>query len=343
MKNWKKKIQVFALCGIIYTLNAWNLQAYGATTNYGPGMSVSTDAPGATGSGSQTPIGPGGATAGGTNQTIPKSYLGGARLTMLSNQSASQMMSVLLETKSGKLIVIDGGTEADAGHLEAAIQAKGGHVSAWLITHPHSDHVGALTTLLNRGTNITIDNVYYNLTGIEWYQTNEAYRADMVAQFAGALGRLPAEKLHGHVGRGDIITVDDVTIRVLNSPYLFSNNAINNSSVAYQAEVNGKYIVFLGDMGVEAGNQLMSDYAGQKIKCDVLQMAHHGQYGVSESVYRTLNPGICLWPTPGWLWENDNGGGYNSGPWLTLETRAWMERIGVSANYCIKDGDQVLE
>lgn len=321
MNNWKKKIQVLALSAMLCVLNGWSLQSY-AAPSYGPSVN-------------QTSSSGGPLTAG--------SYLGGARLTLLTNKSASQMLSVVVETRSGNLIVLDGGTEADADHLLETIQAKGGHVSAWLITHPHSDHVGALTALLNRGADITIDHIYYNLTSIEWYQTYESYRADMVAQFAGALGRLPAEKLHGHVGRGDEIIVDDVKIRVLNSPYLMETNAINNSSVAYSMEINGKSIVFLGDMGEEAGNQLMSDYAGQTIPCDILQMAHHGQHGVSEQVYRTLKPKICLWPTPDWLWNNDNGGGYNSGQWKTLETRAWMEKLGVTANYCIKDGDQVIE
>lgn len=333
MNNWKKRMQVLVLSAALCVLNVWSVQSYAATP-YGPtSPGISATAPTMPGPSANNIVGP----------SVTGPYLGGARLTLLTNQSASQMLSVVIETKNGRLIVLDGGTDADANHLEATIKAKGGRVSAWLITHPHSDHVGALTALLNRGTDITIDNVYYNLTSIEWYQTHEAYRAEMVAQFAGALGKLPAEKLHGHVGRGDEIMVDDVIIRVLNSPYLIENNAINNSSVAYSMAINGKSVVFLGDMGVEAGNQLMSDYSGQTIACDILQMAHHGQHGVSENVYKTLKPKICLWPTPDWLWNNDNGSGYNTGQWETLATRSWMEKLGVSANYCIKDGDQVIE
>lgn len=326
MKNWKKGIQVLVLSLVIGVLNIWNLQAYGASA-YGPGMSMT------------------GAQEGKATGTIPMdgSYLGGARLTLLANQSDSQMLSAILETKNGSLIVIDGGTEADAPYLLQKIKEKGGHVSAWLITHPHSDHVGAITRLLNEGADITIDGVYYNLTSIEWYQTYESYRADVVAQFAGALGKLPAEKLHGHVGSGEQITVDDVTITVLNSPYLIETNSINNSSVAYSLAVNGKHIVFLGDMGEEAGQRLLQEYQGRTIECDIVQMAHHGQFGVNQEVYRALSPEICLWPTPNWLWNNDNGGGYNSGPWTTLTTRSWMDQIGVKANYAIKDGDQVIQ
>ena len=67
-------------------------------------------------------------------------------------------------------------------------------------------------------------------------------------------------------------------------------------------------------------------------------MAHHGQKGVSELFYRTVNPTYCIWPTPLWLWDNNNGGGKGSGPWKTLEVRAWMDKLNVQQHYCLFDG-----
>ena len=46
-----------------------------------------------------------------------KPILGGAELMMLSNQTKGQMMSFLIETKNGNLIVIDGGRWEDGEHL----------------------------------------------------------------------------------------------------------------------------------------------------------------------------------------------------------------------------------
>ena len=66
---------------------------------------------------------------------------------MLAPQTDGQNMSFLLQTNQGEVIVIDGGLDQDADHLVETIQAMGGRVSAWLITHPHSDHVGALTNI----------------------------------------------------------------------------------------------------------------------------------------------------------------------------------------------------
>lgn len=68
-------------------------------------------------------------------------------------------------------------------------------------------------------------------------------------------------------------------------------------------------------------------------------MAHHGQQGVDQDAYALIAPTTCLWPSPAWLWNNDNGGGVGSGPWGTLTTRAWMDSLGVKDNRSLKDGD----
>jgi len=280
----------------------------------------------------------------GAAKVVTSTLFGGDELMLVAPRSASQMMSFVVTTKAGKVLVFDGGTEHDTEHLKEVLRAKGGHVTAWFITHPHSDHVGALTKILqDPNSGIKIDAVYYNFQPQEWYNTNEAYRADMVAQCRSAIETLPESARHT-VHKGDNIPIDDITVHVMNDPYLSSVNSINNSSVAYRLDVSGRKILFLGDMGVQAGNQLVADYANNPgaLRADIVQMAHHGQQGVGRNVYEMVKPEICLWPTPLWLWENNNGGGLNSGNWRTLEVRGWMRQLGVKTHVVAKDGDQVL-
>lgn len=270
--------------------------------------------------------------------------LNGQEILMLANQSDSQMMSYIITTKNKELIVVDGGLDLDAEHLRQAIIARGGKVSAWFITHPHSDHVGALVKLINDGLQeISIDAVYYNFVDDDWYKRNEAYRADMVLKAKEALAKLGAEKLHGNIKTGDLIQVDDVKIHVLNDPYLFAVNSINNSSVALRMEIGSKRVLFLGDMGPEAGAALLKDVGAEGLKADIVQMAHHGQYGVEKNVYEAIRPSICMWNSPAWLYDNDNGGGIGSGKWFTLQVRSWMDELGVTKHFVIKDGDQLIK
>ncbi len=266
----------------------------------------------------------------------------GGSLSLLADYDNRQMLSMVLQDKNGSMVVIDGGWDIDADHLSDVIRSKGGHVSAWFVTHPHSDHVGALVKILNNpDRKITIDNVYYSLADQSWYDKVESSRSLLVTDLRSALSTLPATSLHS-VKKGDEIQVGSIKAKVLNNPYLLDVTSVNNSSVAYKFFLNNVSILVLGDMGPEAGKLLLEETSAADLKSDIVQMSHHGQYGVSREVYATIKPQIALWPCPLWLWNNDNGSGIGSGDWKTLETRKWMEELGVKVNYCIKDGDQTI-
>ncbi|MBR3218543.1 MAG: hypothetical protein IKF77_01355, partial [Thermoguttaceae bacterium] len=134
---------------------------------------------------------------------------------------------------------------------------------------------------------------------------------------------------------GEKLPYGNVTIETLNDydPDL-RVNVVNNASIVYRVETPNTSILFLGDLGVEGGDRLLTLVPAEKIKADYVQMAHHGQRGVTEEFYGVVRPTVCLWPTPDWLWTNVDG----KGKFETLNVRAWMEKLGVKENYVIKDG-----
>lgn len=280
-----------------------------------------------------------------TPVTDSSSLFGAGRLTMYANHdTSSQLLSVIIENGEGGLIVVDGGWTNNADFLLNQIKQKGGHVQAWLITHPDSDHAGALADILYKHSNeITIDGVYYSFLEDSWYQEKDANVASMVNYIKGSFANISQDKLHGNIVSGQVIDAGPAKIQVLNQAYKTSSDFVNNSSVAYMVSLNGTNTVFLGDLALAGGERLMSEHDLSALDCDIVQMSHHGQNGVDYEVYKALKPEICLWPTPQWLWDNDAGSGGGTGSWKTQETRNWMTRLGVKTYYCIKDGDQVIE
>ena len=101
-------------------------------------------------------------------------------------------------------------------------------------------------------------------------------------------------------------------------------------------------ILILGDTGIQSSEKLINTQK-DKLKSDIVQVAHHGQAGATEELYKLINPKICLWPTPTWLWNNDAGSGENTGSWKTFETRQWLENLNVQQNYIGKDGNVTIE
>lgn len=276
--------------------------------------------------------------------TAADTYLNGAEIHMLSSSTRSQMMSFVIKTKNGKLIVVDGGLPEDAPHLVETIKSFGTEVSAWILSHPHSDHGGAFAKIAENGfEGLQINAFYYNIREQAWYDKFESHRAGMVNTIRNAIAKLPAGVSH-MTNKGEVYYVDGIAIHVLNNPYWIESNSINNSSVVFRLDFdNGTRVLFLGDMGPQAGESLKAEVPASELKADIVQMAHHGQYGVNKDVYELIAPKVAMWNAPGWLWDNDGGSGYNTGNYKTLEVRAWMDEIGTKTNYVIKDGDQTIK
>ncbi len=261
-------------------------------------------------------------------------------LWMLASTSGAQNLSIVIKSPHGKLIVVDGGWEADADKLSSLILQQGGKVDAWLITHPHEDHVGALCAILNDSARkIKIDKIYCSLATPDWYRQVSPTGAGIADQLLNAFMKLPVGTVTNNIGRGTEINIDDVNIRVLNNRGVYTYNGVNNSSLVYKIRVSRQSILILGDLAYDGGKDLIKTCTAAELKSDIVQMAHHGQQGVDQDAYALIAPTTCLWPTPAWLWNNDNGGGVGSGPWGTLTTRAWMDALRVKDNRSLKDGD----
>ena len=100
------------------------------------------------------------------------------------------------------------------------------------------------------------DSVYYKFTDQEWYDTHGSGRGDFVVDLRDALAKLPPEKLHGDITKGQEIQLGDIRAVVMNDPYLLDATSVNNSSVVFKFYLNGVSILVLGDLGPEGGQDV---------------------------------------------------------------------------------------
>ncbi len=253
-------------------------------------------------------------------------------LWQLPSQGSTQMQSYVIQSAGGKVVVIDGGMTADGAYLRTFLKERGGRVDAWFITHPHQDHINALSWILIHPADLQIDRIYASLPTVEWVEQYAAGSTNTLNGFHAALKG--AGRGYTELHQGDVFDLDEIHIEVLSvkDPSL-TLNALNNSSVVMHVSDPVKSVLFTGDIGVRAGNKILATIDPRKLKADYVQMAHHGQDCAGKNFYEAVAPDYCLWPTPLWLWDNNNGGGYDSGSWSTLETRKWMEELNVKSNY----------
>lgn len=262
-------------------------------------------------------------------------------LTQLSAQGSRQMMGYLMKTPGGKLVVIDGGTAEDTNNLISKINENGGKVDYWFITHAHDDHAGAFVQIINN-TDIPIDNIYVSANELNWYEKNEPQRIDFTRTLLETLSnekiasKVKEPKINENI---EIDTKNNIKAEILGirNPEI-TENAGNEQSMVVKFYIDKKSLLILGDTGTNSSKKLLETQK-EKLKSDIVQMAHHGQKGATQELYEVINPKICMWPTPGWLWNNDAGEGIDTGPWETMETRRWIENLNVEKNYVAIEGD----
>ena len=270
-------------------------------------------------------------------------------LYMLQEQSNSQMMSYVLQTKEGNLVVIDGGKKADAQYLLDTLIRLGGSepvVDLWLLTHPHADHVEALLEIFSKPNPLKLRKVYSRFLQYEFYMSDHPsmdWQLDAETLKCFGMFKDHHPDICATFERGQKLKSGSVEINVLHVPdESISENKFNNSSVVFRLDAEGQHILFVGDLGEEAGDYVLSTVPHGELKADFVQMAHHGQQGVKKSFYEVVDPKACLWNTPKWLWDNDIGNGYNKGPFKTIEVQGWMKELGVHHHFITKDGNHAL-
>jgi hypothetical protein len=213
----------------------------------------------------------------------------------------------------------------------------------------------------NGGADFDIGRVYYNFPRYAEMlpKADEAPDRDyFIAELDEVLPAFEAiedrfrDKAHV-VKQGESITVDEVRIDFL---YTFRDglyaNLMNDASLVFTLKTPNKKVLFLGDLGPEAGDVLM-DESREKLKADIVQMAHHGHMNVSMEIYAAVMPEACLWCAPEWLYNEPEipaylknrealrarGRGRMYGVGLT---RKWMDALGVTTHYVTKDGTQEI-
>ena len=243
------------------------------------------------------------------------------------NMTDIQSMGYTIVAESGHVLVIDGGDAGNDQELKRIIKSVGGHVDLWLLTHPHKDHYTAIIQTLNKPDGITYARIGSSWLPDEWEQPIAQWELDELHAW-NAFARTLDDR-YFTIQEGQHFELGSMTVDVLSAtnPDLTANFG-NDQSCVFRVSEADFTVLFLGDLGVEAGNRLLEKK--YDLKADAVQMAHHGQNGVKEVVYQKISPRYAFWPTPTWLWENAPypGGRAGEGPYATREVIKWMEKLG---------------
>ena len=265
-------------------------------------------------------------------------------------ETSDFMMSFVIVTKNNNAIVIDGGRAEDMPLLKQYIGGR--HISAWILTHAHNDHISGMVSEYqkNKWADFDIEKIYYNFPmeflNMPEFANNSDIR-EILPIFAEILPEF--EHLTYIPKQGESVVIDEVKIEFI---FTYRNNILknimNNSSLVFKVITPNTSVIFLGDIGAEAGDILYYE-SRHLLKADMVQMAHHGAFGCGMEVYSAIKPDVCLWccreanynglkiGTRDYEIFRKNGLSFVRMHPATV-TREWMDILGAKKHYVTKDG-----
>lgn len=202
--------------------------------------------------------------------------------------------SALIQLAGGRNVLIDGGGSYDGrfdiGRRVLAPflwnQAVRG-LDLVVLSHPHPDHMNGLTGILKK------------------FEVAEIWSHGRDGHLPGyeEFKRIVSERKIRHTivshGNPDTFTLGGAELAVLHPDGLFRSGekkayaAENDFSLVVRAAVEGRVLLFTGDIGTGAEKALLR--SGRDVKCDVLKVAHHGSKSSScEAFVRAARPSAAV-------------------------------------------------
>ena len=177
--------------------------------------------------------------------------------------------AIALRTPRARWILVDAGDqwrETDVGERVVApyLRRRGGDIAAFILSHPHADHIGGAASVIRRMP-----------VGFVW----DGGYAQASAVYEGVLDAARERRVAWRSARErDAIEIDGVRLTVLSpdSAEIAAAPDANAASVVVMAEYRGVRILLTGDAERDVESRLVSAPWAANLRADVLKVGHHG-------------------------------------------------------------------
>ncbi len=232
------------------------------------------------------------------------------------DKRAGNGMAYIVKCADNSLIVIDGGLykQYDATQLAGLMAfmrqitgTKTGKVriSAWYVTHTHDDHVSGFVYFLSKyRSQISLERLAANIPSLNSPNGIIAKNRNVAIKTMSYLNEYYPGLEYVALHTGMMLSIADVTLDVIYTHEdctLASDSSsrigddFNNTSTVVKLLFDGGSALITGDMNTSAMYYITSLNPAERVKCDVVQVAHHG-YNEIYNLYNAAKAGAVFFP-----------------------------------------------
>ncbi len=243
------------------------------------------------------------------------------QIKLADNVDIKEGMSYVVHLADGTFFLIDGGwcydnyLEADKLYQTLVSLAGEGNdivIKGWIFTHCHGDHIGTFNYFVEKYHNsVTIEQLLYNFPSDEEISTSgSSYMLNDTKQRYNYFKKMISTYLQDteivKVHSGYTLYYANAKVEILQTfedlyPKSVAHNGydFNSSSTIFTLEIDGQKMMFTGDVSDVGAERLNSVYKNS-LKCDFLQIAHHGLNYTStiRTLYQYVDAEYILYPAP---------------------------------------------
>lgn len=179
-------------------------------------------------------------------------------------------------------VVIDCGPTSSADVLCEYIKERCDKIDCLVISHPHEDHMG--------GASVLIEEFEIGEIIMEGY---DEFENDAPVFYERAYDAMVEHELYPLLAvPGNTYVYGDITLEILAPCRDYGDK--NNNSIVLKATSDGASAIFTGDAESTAEADILEKYAA-RLNADVLKVGHHGSStSSSEAFYRAVSPDIAV-------------------------------------------------
>ncbi len=185
--------------------------------------------------------------------------------------------SIFIELPNEETMLIDAGEESEGKIVSDYIKTIGYAKIDYLIgTHPHSDHIGGVSYIIN---NFDIGKIYMPKV----VSTSKTYENLLNTIFDNGL------KVNNAKAGVNILNSENLNIDIL-APNSESYSDLNNYSAVLKITYGDRKFLFMGDAETKSENEIISD-----VSADVIKVGHHGSdSSSSQSFVNKVSPKYAI-------------------------------------------------